>query len=492
MSKVNEYLKLIDEVIEQGAYKADWASLSAVPEPEWYKKAKFGIFIHWGVYAVAEFSSEWYPRLMYLEGDPCYEHHIKTFGAHKDFGYKDFIPMFKAEKFDPSKWADLFKEAGARFVMPVAEHHDGFQMYDSDISDFNSVKMGPKRDVIGELKQEVEDLDMVFTASSHRAENFWFMNGAMTFDSGLDHEGYEEPYGYRVKVDGTTGNPTPKNDYGDKVPKAHLDDWLARTCELVDKYQPKVVWFDWWIQNVSFKPYLQKFAAYYYNRGLEWGVDVAINYKDDAYVRGTAIYDVERGQLADINPRFWQTDTAVAKNSWSYTPNNDFKTPESIVCDLIDIVSKNGAMLLNIGPKADGTITSEDEHVLKSIGKWLKANGEAIYDTTYWMVYGEGPTEIVEGTFQDVKREAFTTEDVRYTYKPPYIYASVLKWPEDGQVKLKSFGYSSKHFKGLIDDISLLAYDHIVNVERRDDAMNLSIDGEIDTTYPVTFKLKIN
>ena len=464
MDVIKDYLKKIDQVIAEGPYKDNWASLGKVPEPEWYKNAKFGIFIHWGVYAVPAFGSEWYARNMYQDHMEHYRHHVATYGEVKDYPYEKFIEDFKAEHYDPAAWAELFEEAGARFVMPVAEHHDGFQMYGSEISDWNATKMGPHRDVMGDLKTEIEKRHMVFTASSHRAENFWFFNGAADLDSGLAPEGvYQEPYGYRIKVDGTIGNPRPRADYGDKVPVAHLEDWLVRTCELVDRYQPKVVWFDWWIQNVAFKPYLKKFAAYYYNRGLQWGVDVAINYKNDAYAKGTAIFDVERGQLADINPRFWQTDTAVAKNSWGYTVNNDFKTPESIVCDMLDIVSKNGAMLLNIGPRADGTITDEDVAVLRGIGSWLKGNGEAVYDTTYWQVFGEGPTEIVEGTFNDVKRKGYTTEDIRYTYKAPYIYAHALKWPEDGKVTLKRMADKGKWFEGIIGDIRPLAFDNPVS-----------------------------
>lgn len=493
MDKIKAYLKKIDQVIEQGSYKDQWASLSKVGEPEWYKNAKFGIFIHWGVYSVPAYGNEWYPRIMYNKTSDYYQHHVATYGDVKDYPYAKFIEDFKAEQYDPAAWADLFKEAGAKFVMPVAEHHDGFQMYNSDLSEWNAVKMGPHRDVMGDLKTEIEERDMMFAASSHRAENFWFFNGATDLDSGLAEEGvYQEPYGYRIKVDGTIGNPRPREDYGDLVPKAHLEDWLVRTCELVDKYQPKVVWFDWWIQNGAFKPYLRKFAAYYYNRGIEWGIGVSINYKNDAYVKGTAIFDVERGQLPDINPRFWQTDTAIAKNSWGYTENNDFKTPESIVCDMLDIVSKNGAMLLNVGPKADGSITEEDTRVLKGIGQWLKANGEAVYDTTYWQVFGEGPTEIVEGTFQDVKREAYTTEDIRYTYKAPYIYAHVLKWPENNQVTLKRMCEKGKWFEGILDKVELLAYDNEVTYTRDEEGLKLSVEGTIETTYPVTFKMTIN
>lgn len=492
MSKLAAYLKTIDEVIEKGPFKDDWASLSQVPEPTWYKKAKFGIFIHWGVYSVPAFGSEWYPRHMYDVGSKFYEHHIKTYGLHKDFGYADFVPMFKAEKFDPKAWVELFKAAGAKYVMPVAEHHDGFQMYDSDLSEWCAAKKGPKRDVLGELKKEIEANDMVFAASSHRAENFWFMSGCRDFDSGIQDIEYQEPYGYAHKLFDAKSVGSTHNIYNEGPCEEHLEDWLVRTCELVDKYQPKVVWFDWWIQNMAFKPYLKKFAAYYYNRGVEWGEQVAINYKYDAYAKGTAIFDVERGQLANIRPRFWQTDTAVAKNSWCYTENNDFKTPESIVCDLIDIISKNGCMLLNIGPKADGTIAEEDERVLRAIGKWLAVNGESIYDTTYWSVFGEGPTEIVEGCMNDVARSPFTSEDIRFTYKAPYIYANILKWPDNGEVVIKSLAKGSKHFEGHLQAIELLGFDGKVTYERLEEGLKINVDQPINTTFPVCFKITID
>ncbi len=258
MSKLETYLKKIDQVIEEGAFKDNWASLSEVAEPTWYKQAKFGIFIHWGVYSVPAFGNEWYPRHMYDVGSKAYEHHIKTYGQHKDFGYSDFVPMFKAEKFDPKAWVALFKASGAKYVMPVAEHHDGFQMYDSDLSEWCAAKKGPKRDVLGELKKEIEANDMVFTASSHRAENYWFMSGCRDFDSGLQDMAYQEPYGYAHKLFDAKGVGNTHDIYSEGPSEAHLQDWLVRTCELVDKYQPKVVWLDWWIHNVAFKPYLKK------------------------------------------------------------------------------------------------------------------------------------------------------------------------------------------------------------------------------------------
>ncbi len=493
MSFINEYLKKIDTVIENGYYKDNWESLSHIKVPTWLTNGKFGIFIHWGVYSVPAFGNEWYPRHMYVKGTEEYEHHIKTYGKHKDFGYADFVPIFKAEKFDPSSWIKTFKDSGAKYIMPVGEHHDGFQMYDSDISQWCAAKMGPKRDVVGELKAEAEKNGLVFCVSSHRAENYWFMSDCREFDSGLQDIYYQEPYGYAVKL----WEPTPLNEPSHDInftgaSKEHLDDWLVRSCELVDKYQPQTVWFDWWIQNHSFKPYLKKFAAYYYNRGREWNKEVAINYKYDAFAKGTAVFDVERGQLANIRNRFWQTDTSIAKNSWSFTEGNDFKTPESIIQDLVDIVSKNGALLLNVGPKADGTICDEEKHVLSEIGKWLKINGESIYDTTFWEIYGEGPTEVPDGAFSDTERSPFTPEDIRFTYKPPFIYANLLSWPKDGKIEIKALADRSPYFLGNVESVEILGTNEKALFDRNKKALSISVKTKIETTYPVCLKIKID
>ncbi len=491
--KITDYLQLIDKVIEEGFYDDTWESLGQFQIPLWYKNAKFGIFSHWGVYSVQAHSSEWYARNMYLKNHPLFQYHIDTYGPQKDFGYADFIPMFRAEKFDAREWMDLIKESGAKFFMPVAEHHDGFQMYDSEISDFNVVKMGPCRDVFMELKEEAKQQSITFCASSHRAENYWFMSGLREFDSGLEDIEYQEPYGFAVKLfEGGKMHETTHNIYSQGPNKEHLDDWLVRTCELVDKYQPKIVWFDWWIQNMAFKPYLKKFAAFYYNRGIEWGEEVAINYKEDAFARGTAVFDVERGQLADIRPDFWQTDTAVAKNSWCYSDNNVYKTSESLVCDLIDIVSKNGALLLNIGPKADGTIPDEDAAILRNIGKWLKVNGDSIYNTQYWKIFGEGPTKIVEGTFNDVLKGEYTCEDIRYTYKSPYVYANILKFPESRKSVLRAFRLRSKEFLGHIESVDVLGFDTTLTTTRTDVGLEIEFGEVLDTTYPVCVRIKID
>lgn len=484
-----EILKQVDEVIEKGFYKDTWESLCAYKIPEWYEKAKFGIFIHWGVYSVPAFGNEWYPRNMYLQGTPEYEHHIKTYGTQKDFGYKDFIPMFRAEHFDAQKWMELFREAGAKYIMPVAEHHDGFQMYESSFSNWNAKIMGPCRDVISELKTAADQAGIIFALSNHRAEHCWFFNGGLTFDSDVRDPANEGFYWKQQE-----GDPERSHDiYSTQPTKEQCENWLARVCEMVDKFQPMIVWFDWWIQNLGYKPYLKKFAAYYYNRAREWGVEVAINYKYDAYAYGTAVFDVERGQMENIHPKMWQTDTAIAKNSWGYTENNDFKRPEDIVGDLIDIVSKNGCLLLNVGPKPDGTFADEDRSVLLAIGQWLKVNGEGIYDTTYWKQYGEGPTKIQDGAFTDVNRAPFTTQDIRFTYKKGTIYAFIMKFPSNGKIKIKSLKRVSNQSGDFdIRSISVLGHDTPVTFDRNKERLAVNVAGKFTSDYPVCLKIVID
>ncbi len=404
-------------MIKGKRYEASWESLAQWEVPKWYLDAKFGIFIHWGVYSVPAFGNEWYPRNMYRQGTPEFEHHVTTYGPQSEFGYKDFIPMFGGERFDAREWIALFSEAGARYVVPVAEHHDGFAMYATERSRWHAARMGPRRDVVGEIAEAARERGLVFGLSSHRAEHWWFFHPGTEFDSDVRDPAYADLYGPAQPED-----TQPNEEF--------LEDWLARCIELVDRYRPQLFWFDWWIEQPAFKQYLQRFAAHYYNRGEEWGLGVAINYKHDAFPPGTAVLDIERGQLGDLKPFFWQTDTSISNNSWGYVQQQEYKTPTHIIGDLVDIVSKNGALLLNVGPKPDGTIPEREQEILREIGRWLQVNGEAIYETRPWRRYGEGPTQVVEGQFSDTKRRPFTAQDVRFTTRPGRLYAILLGWPE--------------------------------------------------------------
>ena len=449
-------LNTVDQVIANGPFQPAWDSLTQYRVPAWYEDGKFGIFIHWGLYCVPAFGNEWYPRNMYQQGTKEFEHHIATYGPHAQFGYKDFIPQLTAAHYDAEAWAALFKEAGAKFVVPVAEHHDGFPMYDTALSRWCAAQMGPQRDLMGELATATRKAGLVFGLSSHRAEHWWFMNGGRAFDSDVNDPAYQDFYGPATPMTGDE-QAAHKLDARPYPDAAFLDDWLLRICELIDKYEPQLIWFDWWIGHEAFKPYLPKFAAYYYNRGAQWQRGVAVNYKFVAFPEGSAVLDIERGQLANIRPTLWQNDTSVAKNSWGYTENQAYKTVDSLIDDLVDIVSKNGALLLNIGPKADGTIPEPEQQMLREIGQWLQVNGEAIYNTRAWKIFGEGPTEVSEGSFMDTKRAPFTGEDIRFTTKGDTLYAIALAWPGE-KMTIRSLGTAAGLFEQTIDNVSLLGH----------------------------------
>lgn len=488
-SNKTDYYRHICEVIRQGAYQDSWDSLSGFRMPAWFEEAKFGIFIHWGLYSVPAFRNEWYSRNMYVQGSPEFEHHIRAYGPQKDFGYKDFIPLFTADQFDPDAWAGIFADAGARYVVPVAEHHDGFQMYESFLSRFNAAQMGPKRDILGELKTAVEAKGMVFAASSHRAEHHWFMGVGKAFDSDIKEplscgDFYWPSEAVQPDQQDIYAKPDPSEEF--------LIDWVCRTCEIVDRYQPRVLYFDWWIQHNAYKPYLRMIAAYYYNRGLEEGYPTAICYKHDAMAFGCGVVDVERGKFAEAKPYHWQTDTAIARSSWCYTTGLDYKSSREILCYLVDVVSKNGNLLLNVGPKADGTFAPKDRQILSDIGAWLRTNGEAIYGSRPWRFAEEGPTRETEGQFSDGSAPEYTSEDFRFTANHGAVYAICLRYPSDGRLTIHSLSKSKDPnkptFHGIIKDVQLLGSPERVSYSIDEDGLHLKAVS-VDSMFPVVIKI---
>jgi alpha-L-fucosidase len=481
-------LEEVGRVSREGPYRPDYESLDKYVVPEWYKDAKFGIFIHWGVYSVPAYGSEWYPREMYIQGSDIFKHQVATYGPQNKFGYKDFIPMFKAEKFDPAAWAHLFKESGAKYVVPVFEHHDGFAMYDSGLSDWTVVKMGPHRDTGGELAKAVRAEGLHLGASSHRIEHNFFLGVGRTFDSDVNDPKYAGFYGpAHAWLENMDRTPL-SNDFT-WLSDNYANDWLARSAEIVQKYHPDIMYFDWWIGQPGLRHQLTTFAAFYYNASLKYGDHVGvINYKDYAMDAHSAVLDIERGQLGEIRPLYWQTDTSVSNKSWGYIENDTFKSPEFIVHQLVDIVSKNGNLLMNIGPRSDGTIPDGVQQVLLSVGSWLRVNGDAIYGTRAWTTYGEGPTKVVEGSFNDTAAGNYTAQDFRFTTKGDTLYAIEMGWPTTGEAVIKTLHpvTGSKPIRA----VSLLGSSDAVSFEQKDDGLHIKLPAQAPGKYAYAYKIE--
>lgn len=469
------------EAIGQTPYQPTWDSLKKYTVPDWFRDAKFGIFIHWGPYSVPAYGGssygEWYPYNMYRKGTKEFDHHVATYGTQDKFGYKDFIPMFKAEHFDAGAWAKLFKKAGAKYVVPVAEHHDGFAMYRTSLSKWNSYDMGPRRDIVGELAKATRKEGMVFGVSSHRAEHWFYMYNGRLFNSDVNDPRFQDFYG-------------PAEEGGYDFPNhpmttEFLNDWLLRCTELVDRYHPQLFWFDQWIERDGFQPYLKSFASYYYNHAAQWNEGVVLNYKYEAMPEHAAVLDIERGKQADIRELPWQSDDAVGFKSWGFINGDRYKSPQFLIDELIDIVSKNGNLLLNIGPKADGTIPDEQRTLLLDIGQWLKVNGEAIYGTRPWRVFGEGPAKNIGGDHIDGKIAPYTSQDIRFTTKGDTIYAIPLVLPT-GEITVTSLSLGPK-----IAAVVLVGSKEKVIWSQNSDGLIIKPSAKYPTKYAAAYKIEI-
>jgi alpha-L-fucosidase len=405
-------------------YEPTWTSLTTYPLAQWFRDAKFGIYTHWGPYSVPAYgeNGSWYPKKMYNPEKEEYRYHCKTYGSPEQAGYKDFIPLFKAEKFDADEWADLFARSGAKFAGPVAEHHDGFSMWDSKLTKWNSVAMGPKRNIVGELEKAIRARKMKYFCSFHHAFNWWFFP---TADKKYDCSNPEYA--------GLYSRPHPREERPDKE---YLDIWKNKLIEVVDRYQPDMLWFDFCLGKIR-ESYRRDFLAYYYNQAEKWDREVVVAYKafkgwhDLPPMAG--LIDFELGKMHELTPNVWLTDTSVdAGGHWSYVKDMGYKSVASLIHGLVDRVSKNGYLLLNVGPRPDGTIPKPAQDCLLGIGKWLEVNGEAIFGTTPWFAYGEGPTQQEGGGHFNEKNEPmFTAKDIRFTTKDNALYAICLGQPGD-------------------------------------------------------------
>jgi alpha-L-fucosidase len=468
-------------------YEADWRSLSQHPTPQWFKDAKFGIYTHWGVYSVPAYgpNGTWYPYNMYREGTAQYEHHVKTYGDPAQFGYKDFIPMFTGEKFDPDAWAALFAQSGAQFAGPVGEHHDGFCMWDTTHSEWNATKLGPKRDVVGELERAIRAQGMRYMVALHHAENWWFFpHWKPQYDTADPR--YASLYGAPHNL--TT--PIGEGFFDQEKPdQAFLERWQAKILEVIDKYRPDMLWFDFGLKAIQEK-YKKAFLSYYYNKEAEWGKEVVLTYKWHDLVAGTAVLDLERGRLGELAYYTWINDTTVdAGDGWGYIQNTDYKSTTTLIHGLVDIVSKNGCLLLNVGPKPNGEIPDEAKERLLGIGEWLKLNGEAIYGTMPWMTYGEGPTRMVKsGYFSEDQEVRYTANDIRFTGKGSSIYAILLGWTNE-PITIESL---KALYNGEVRAVSMLGSHEEIRWEMTDAGLLVHLPAQPPCEHAYVLKIERN
>jgi len=459
--------------------------------PDWFRDAKLGIYFHWGPYTVPEYGNEWYPRWMFFRdmvlkkngvNYDYFSHHQETWGDASEFGYHDFVPMFTAEEFNADEWAELFQKSGAKFAGPVAEHHDGFAMWDSDATPWNSLDMGPKRDVTGELSAALRSRDLKVITTFHHARNLQrYVGNTDEMNRSVVHPRHryrDSHYPWVAGYPTTSDDDTLKYLYGNIPEDIWLREvWLQKLQEVIDKYEPDIIWFDSWLDRIPLE-YRMEFAAYYLNHARQLGKDVVITRKQDDLPLSFSIDDYEKGRMDRLTAEPWLTDDTISLGSWSYTRDLGIKSSRRVLHDFIDIVSKNGQLLLNISPRADGSIPDDQRDVLLDLGVWLALNGEAIYETRPWRVFGEGPTRLSRGG-GFVKAVEYTPGDIRFTTRgEDVLYVISLGRPQ-GRLTVQSLSKHLSLYEGEIDDVSLVGSTDKVTWERDASGLNITVPQSV-------------
>jgi alpha-L-fucosidase len=473
-------------------FEATWESLGQYRCPDWFRDAKLGIFLHWGPTSVPAVDG-WYGRNMYIQGHRAYEYHVKTFGHPSKFGYKDIIPLWKAEKFDPDHLVRVFKQAGAGYVVPVAVHHDNFDLWDSKHQRWNSVKMGPKKDIIGLWRKAVLANGLRFGVSSHMDRSISWFNPSKSSDktgtlAGIPYDGADPSIAdlYGGKNEEAMDWPyLPKN-----APASWRQTWLLRTRDLIDTYQPDLLYFDGGIPYVDVGLGL---VAHFYNANQKWNngrLEAVLNLKktkvSGAYQEGMCVQDLERSKLEGIKPEPWQTDTSI-NGPWFYERGGRYITPNDVMDMFVDIVSKNGNLLLNIPLMADGTLDAESKMILTEMGKWMEVNKEAIHGTRPWLTYGEGPTS-VKNEYSEKIKEAFTSQDFRFTTKDGAVYAIGLDWPAEGRtILVRSLAAGQAPDK--IGSVRLLGFADSLKWERVQEGLKVELPEKKPCEYAYALKI---
>lgn len=515
-----------DEPMATGRFTPSWESLADYEVPEWFRDAKFGIWAHWGPQCV-EGSGDWMAREMYMEGSAKYKYHVENYGHPSEFGFKDILPLFKAEKWDPEKLVALYKRVGAKYFFVLGNHHDNFDLWDSKYQEWNSVRIGPRRDILAEWEAACRRNGLKFGVSLHADHAWTWYEPSRRYDRHGALAGV--PYdGNLTKADGGGKwweGLDPQNLYAQNHPEsratwadgmihsqwawgngaalpteAFCTNFYNRTLDVINRYNPDLLYFD--VTGVPFYPVSDaglKIAAHFYNHNekTNGGDMTAVMFGKILTDRQkeALVWDVERGAPNNIPEKPWQTCTCIG--DWHYNnsvyENNAYKPASTVVKMLADVVSKNGNLLLNIPLRADGTFDEKEEAVLDGIAGWLDVNGEAIYGTRPWHIFGEGPIaeSDIKLNAQGFNEGAYAkagSGEIRFTRTARHLYAIVLAWPEDSKVDIMSLGSESGTAPRKIRKVELLGYGK-VPFTRDDDGLHLSIPADAPRSIAPVFRI---
>jgi alpha-L-fucosidase len=514
--------------ITPGPFKPDWASLAAGYQvPEWFRDAKFGIWAHWSAQCVPE-QGDWYARQMYIQGHPQYDHHLKTYGHPADTGFMEIDNLWKAENWNPDELVAFYKKSGAKYFFALANHHDNFDNYDSKFHDWNSTKVGPKKDLIAGWARAARKQGMKFGVSNHSAHAWHWFQTAYDYDpegpragqrydaykltkadgkgkwwEGLDPQElyvgptYVMPDGVTTIKDANDFHTAKDRKWDENPPAAHPEftrQWFLRCKDLMDSYKPDMVYFD--NSGLPLGQAGLDVVAHYYNAGLKWHggkQEVVIFSKGlSPDKQGAVVLDIERGSAADIQPHPWQTDTCLG--AWHYDRsiylNKKYKSAETVVHMLCNIVAKNGNLLLSVPVRGDGTIDDEERRIVESIGGWLGRFGDAIFGTRPWRIAGEGPTESASGAnFGESKQKPFTAEDIRFTTKKGALYAITLGKITGDSVTIKSLGTGAPNATGTIKRVQVADAKTPLVFTRDENGLHITVPAALKHDYGVAFKI---
>ena len=483
-------------------YEASWESLAKHEIPEWLMDAKFGIYAHWGIYSVPAYGNEWYGKRMYDLDSDIYRHHVETYGDPEVFGYKDFIPMFKAENYDPEEWADIIAGSGARFAGFALVHHDGFCLWDSDHTPWNSMDMGPGRDLYGELVKSLKEKPgMKIIATFHHIRTFnWYLPYNVSFYEPNDQDLKERYASKNWDIFDPAYGDLYWNESVGRKQEDFILEWKEKVREVVDNYQPDVIWFDGGqFREKGNSELVTNLLAYYYNKEKEWNKEVEVlnklpvsmvfNFPEDV---GMLTYEEGRDRDAVVL-KPWIDDMKISDKSWGYIMGQKYKDPDVIIDGLVDRVSRGGGLLLSLCPMADGTINEEQKYVLSEIGKWLKINGEAIYGTRPWKVQYEGDEQKMRtgGKHSGWVFDHCNATDIRFTRKGNYLYAILLGIPENEKVTIGSLGKSAHISTKGIRKVRLLGSDVDLPWKQEEQALHVELPGNLKHRYALCLEMEI-